>query len=112
MDILKRKCDEDIELLQAEIDELKSKIKPRPAYDYQRKRIVSLQAEIDEIVDVLKEAVKTEYLYQRMSKIVIPKMKALIAKHKGDADTEMFEDDADLEMFDDDVSDLGELGNK
>ena len=69
---------------QAEIDKLKSKIKPRPAYDYQRKRILSLQAEIDEIVDMLKEAVKSEYMYQRMSKIVIPKMKELIAKHRGE----------------------------
>ena len=35
--------------LKEEIDELKSKIKPRPAYDYQRKRILSLQAEIEEL---------------------------------------------------------------
>jgi hypothetical protein len=31
-----------------ETNELKSKSKPRPAYDCQRKRILALQAEIDE----------------------------------------------------------------
>ena len=98
MDIYKRKCDEDIERLQAEIDEeRKARIKAEnEAVDLLAESFVifDLKAEIDELVDMLESMTDdAEYYASYVSKYLFDKQgvkdklkasRELIKKHKGE----------------------------